>query len=183
MSIEARCPLDPNAKNAWGPGDVDKTFKRITEDPSFQVYEPVILSRPPEGPWMIMLENFLSDEEADRLIELGGIEGYERSTDVGTRQADGTYTKNVNGGRTSMNAWCTGECDKDPIAKRVVARIENITGIPEANSENLQLLRYEEGQFYQKHNDYIPHHVDRQCGVRILTFYMYLNEVEEGGGE
>ncbi len=34
-----------------------------------------------------------------------------------------------------------------------MGRIENITGIPETNSENLQLLRYEESQFYQTHND------------------------------
>lgn len=30
--------------------------------------------------------------------------------------------------------------------------------------------------------DYIPYQVDRPTGVRILTFYMYLNDVEEGGG-
>ena len=61
-------------------------------------------------------------------------------------------------------------------------RIENITGIPEANSENLQLLRYEQSQFYQTHSDYIPYQLERPTGVRILTFYMYLNDVEEGGG-
>jgi len=61
-------------------------------------------------------------------------------------------------------------------------RMEKITGIPEANAENLQLLRYENSQFYQTHNDYIPYQVDRPCGVRILTFYMYLTDVEEGGG-
>jgi prolyl 4-hydroxylase len=60
-------------------------------------------------------------------------------------------------------------------------RIANITGIPEANSENLQMLRYEKNQMYATHNDFIPHQVDRQSGVRIATFYIYLNDVEEGG--
>ena len=61
-------------------------------------------------------------------------------------------------------------------------RVENITGIPETNSENFQLLRYEKTQFYNTHNDLIPYQIDRPCGVRILTFYFYLNDVEEGGG-
>lgn len=60
-------------------------------------------------------------------------------------------------------------------------RVENITGIPETNSEWLQLLRYEKEQFYNKHHDLIPHQKDRQCGVRIFTLYFYLNDVEEGG--
>jgi Rps23 Pro-64 3,4-dihydroxylase Tpa1-like proline 4-hydroxylase len=38
-------------------------------------------------------------------------------------------------------------------------RMANITGIPEVNQEHLQLLRYEVGQYYQTHNDYIPYQV------------------------
>ena len=46
-----------------------------------------------------------------------------------------------------------------------------------------RLLKYEEGQFYQTHTDYIDFQVDRPSGVRVLTFYIYLNDVEEGGGK
>jgi prolyl 4-hydroxylase len=77
--------------------------------------------------------------------------------------------------------WCTGDCYKDPIAQRVMDRIAHITGIPEPNSENLQMLRYGPNEFYRTHNDYIPHQKYRQAGVRIATFYIYLNDVEEGG--
>lgn len=112
------------------------------------------------------------------------MEGYERSADVGTKQEDGTYTAETetNEGRTSMNAWCTNECYGDSVAKEVIDRIATITGIPEENSEFLQLLRYEQGQFYQTHSDYIPYQRERPTGVRILTFYIYLSDVEEGGG-
>lgn len=48
--------------------------------------------------------------------------------------------------------------------------------------QNIQLLKYEEGQFYRTHSDYIAFQQERQTGVRILTFYIYLNDVEEGGG-
>jgi len=193
--VETRCPMDPNAKDAFEPGDLNAMFERIVTDPYYQQFEPVVLSRPSYadgddeqsadykiGLWMVMFEKALNDEEADRMIELGGIRGYERSSDVGGEKEDGTHDKNVNSGRTSTNAWCTDECYTDPVATRLMDRIANITGVPEPNSENLQLLRYEKDQFYQQHNDWIPYQLDRPCGVRILTFYMYLNDVEEGGG-
>lgn len=88
--------------------------------------------------------------------------------------------------------WCTGDCYTDPVAQRLMERVENITGIPEVNSENFQLLQYLDGdpddpsvpkhQHYNVHNDYIPYQLERPSGVRILTFYFYLNDVEEGGG-
>ena len=101
---------------------------------------------------------------------------------------------------------------KDPVAKDVVDRIEHMTMIPQTNSESLQLLRYEEGQvrmhrinnnyafklcilhhltstspfflqYYGVHHDLIEHQKDRPPGVRILTFYMYLNGNEDSGLE
>lgn len=89
---------------------------------------------------MILFEKAVTDEEADRLIQLGGIEGYHRSEDVGTEQADGTYTSVQNSGRTSTNAWCHGPCYSDPLARQVMERISNITGTPELNSEHLQYV-------------------------------------------
>jgi prolyl 4-hydroxylase len=66
----------------------------------------------------------------------------------------------------------------------VIDRITDLTNIPEVNSEWLQMLRYEEGEYYRSHHDYIEHQIDRQEGVRILTVYLYLNDLdeEEGGG-
>lgn len=32
------------------------------------------------------------------------------------------------------------------------------------------------------HHDFIPHQIERQCGPRILTFFIYLSDVEKGGG-
>jgi len=77
--------------------------------------------------------------------------------------------------------WCEDGCYEDPVAHRVMDRITNITGIPEKNQEYLQLLRYEEGQYYGVHTDYTDVHLRRQPGVRVLTFFLYLTDVEEGG--
>ena len=60
-------------------------------------------------------------------------------------------------------------------------RIVDITSIPEDNYEALQLLKYEVGQYYWAHNDFIEYHNEQAHGPRLLTFFIYFNEVEEGG--
>jgi len=80
-----------------------------------------------------------------------------------------------------VTQWCEKECFDDPVAQRIMGRMANITGIPVTNQEDLQILRYDVGNFYNRHNDYIETDVNRRYGVRILTFYLYLSEVEEGG--
>jgi prolyl 4-hydroxylase len=70
----------------------------------------------------------------------------------------------------------------DPATVVVREKFANLTQIPDDNSEYLQLLRYEVGQFYGSHHDYIGHHKDRALGPRILTVFLYLNDVEAGGG-
>lgn len=37
-------------------------------------------------------------------------------------------------------------------------------------------------EFYHAHHDYIPFHRERAQGVRILTVFLYLNDVDAGGG-
>ena len=107
LSVEGRCPLDPDAPEAWGPGDLDKMFRKLTSEPYLSTYSAQVLSSPETGgPWVITLDDVVTEEEAQRLIELGGIEGYERSRDVGKRKADGTHERIESKSRTSENAWC-----------------------------------------------------------------------------
>ena len=55
-----------------------------------------------------------------------------------------------------------------PVSLAVHDKLELLTGIPRENYEYLQLLRYEEGQFYGDHHDYIEHHkTDRSQGPRV----------------
>lgn len=97
LHVETRCPLDPDAKDAFAqPGDLNAMFERIVTDPFYEQFQPKVLSRPDYAPgdskenatynlglWMVLFENAMTGEEADRLIELGGLRGYERSSDVG----------------------------------------------------------------------------------------------------
>lgn len=179
---------------AWYPGDLSRMFENILSQPFYSDnYDITVLSRPhfvdgedaiaaQVGPWVLMLDNFLSADEAKTLIDLGAAIGYERSTDVGEMDGDGTLERVVSEGRTSTNAWCnTVECSEDPVVIAVYDRILNLTQIPIVNSEPFQLLRYEPGQFYESHHDYIGYEIKQKQGVRILTVFLYLNDVEEGG--
>lgn len=116
--------MDPDAPDSWGPGDLDKMFRRLSTEPYLSLYDTKILSSPDStgGPWVITMENVVNETEAERLIELGAIEGYARSADVGKMKADGTFESNVNSGRTSTNTWCKNDCYANETAKVVVNR-------------------------------------------------------------
>lgn len=136
-----------------------------------------------ESPWVVTFDNFLTDEECEHLIQQGYKNGYKRSTDVGAKQVDGSFGVHQSTGRTSENSWCDPKsgCRQDPIAHRVMQRIANVTGITSDNYEDFQLLKYQPGQFYRAHHDYISHQKNRHSGPRILTFFLYLSDVEAGG--
>ena len=73
-------------------------------------------------------------------------------------------------------------CYEDKITQQILAKVENVTGIPEKNSEFFQLLKYNEGGLYKTHSDYVPGDFERSQGVRILTVFIYLNDLDEDAG-
>jgi len=216
MDFQIRCPIPEGAVDALSSGGGDNglhaLFERIAGERNLtqeQIgggmenldYTVEVFSRPGgskndsashviDGPWVVTLDNFLSAEECEKLIELGQSRGYENSMETSTLSNGNLEEEKVTGARTSTNAWCDDEplessstsCKEDPIMKEVWNRIALVTGIPVENSENLQLLHYTPGQFYKAHNDYIAAHTYGPSGPRVLTFFLYLNDVEEGGG-
>ena len=108
--------------------------------------------------------------------------GFRRSTNSARGRPDRKHRNEVVRGRTSMNTWCTGTCADDPLVQQVSERLSELTGISIKNMEWLQFLKYEVGQMHGSHHDFIDGQVSTQAGPRILTVFMYLNDVEEGGG-
>ena len=138
------------------------------EEQNMTIYTVEVLSSPGEPvteisavmdkslpPWVVTFENFLTDEECEGLIQLGYKYEYKRSEDVGARKFDGTFDSVANDRRTSENAWCSdyGGCRSEDVAVTVHERMAKVMGIPANNSEDLQILRYEKGQFYRYVNN------------------------------
>lgn len=96
LDYEHRCPSIPDystsAMNALQPGGLNELFERMIKHDFYQKHKPRALSMPHnsivqqddavDGPWVVALENFLTDEECDRLIQLGTEKGYELSTSL-----------------------------------------------------------------------------------------------------
>jgi len=109
LDFDYSCPLDPEVKNALAPGELNRMFERIVDgvvDDDSEVrskdINTTVHSRPSYplnakpnevdyilGPWVIIIDNFVSEAECERLKYLGAMEGYERSTNVGDATFDG----------------------------------------------------------------------------------------------
>ena len=72
-------------------------------------------------------------------------------------------------------------CFEDPMIKRLLNRVYDVTNVPISNYNEMQILQYQPGQFHSFHGDYINEDTYRRGGGRILTFFMYFNDVEAGG--
>ena len=141
-----------------GGGDVrDDDVERIVETLSW-------------SPRVFLLKNFLSDEECEHLIELGE-KKLERSTVVNSDESGAVSTA-----RTSFGTFVTRRLTE--TLQRVEDRVAKYSGIPWEHQEQLQLLRYRDGQEYVAHHDGI---ISENGGKRIATVLMFLREPTSGG--
>jgi prolyl 4-hydroxylase len=93
--------------------------------------------------------------------------------------------------RTSSNTMRSAREPESAVLQRLDARIARITALPASHGEDLQVLRYEEGQRYSAHLDAFPpeHYRGRsrffQHGHfnRLATFFLYLSGGDQEGGE
>mmetsp|Transcript_17120 Transcript_17120/g.49134 ORF Transcript_17120/g.49134 Transcript_17120/m.49134 type:complete len:297 (+) Transcript_17120:288-1178(+) len=187
LSYETRCPFDAETvgDDAIEKGELNEIFEMMLINTELQEkHGPMTVhSQPPDGPWIVTFDHFLSEMECQKLIEHGITTGTGFSkSQVRQHEIDPTF--NASSSRTSTTNWCRDECYDDPEIKKVHERIEDLLGnvFPEKNFEHMQLLKYETDQFYNRHSDFTPVHLKRPYGPRVLTLFLYLNEPEGGGG-
>ncbi|MEN1934255.1 2OG-Fe(II) oxygenase [Paenibacillus sp. 102] len=121
-----------------------------------------------EEPLIVVLENVLSDEECESLIELSKY-SMKRSKIGASRE--------VNNIRTSSGTFL----ERNEIVAKIEKRVSSIMNIPVEHGEGLHILKYTPGQEYKAHYDYFAEHSRAAENNRISTLVMYLNDVEEGG--
>jgi len=202
MSYETRCPFDSNnvGPHALEAGELNRFFEVMTHNKLLQDrFGPMTIYSMPggadsggpndgpisAGPWILTYENFLSEAECNKLIHYGTTtaRGFGASK-IMQHEIDPNFD-DASAFRTSTTNWCQHECYEDDDVVRIHKRIETLLRkriFPQENYEYMQLLRYETGQLYKTHSDFIPVHLQRPYGPRVLTVYLYLNTVEEGGG-
>ena len=129
-----------------------------------------------EKPFILYLENVLSDEECDELIEIS------KNRLMPSRVVD-TATGEIRAaaGRTSSGMYF--QLNETPLVAKIERRIEELTNFPIENGEGLQVLHYNVGEEYKPHFDYFPLNTIHPStgGQRIATVLMYLNDVPAGG--
>lgn len=140
-------------------------------------------------PKLFQIENFLSEDESDYIIALGKSQNLKRSTIV----SESTDAR-VNKDRTSSNTNI--HCFKDPIMKNISQRVFDVLRIPTDHEvtkfmpELMQLVHYKEGEQYRYHYDFFDpldgtknrmKSALQKGANRFVTFFIYLNDVEEGG--
>lgn len=187
MDPEERCKperMGMSMDDAFKPGELDPFFAGLKG--KFPEYDVTMLSTPNgtegvEGPWVARFENFITEKEI-KALKRHTMHQLKRSTGQGGFDEDGVQAQEVIYDRTSRNAWCDDVCMNDKLVQDVVKRISAVTGVDPDNYESFQVLRYEKGQFYNVHHDTGGDDFTSMSGPRVLTFFMYLSDVKEGGG-
>uniref|UniRef100_A0A0D3FQC2 procollagen-proline 4-dioxygenase n=2 Tax=Oryza TaxID=4527 RepID=A0A0D3FQC2_9ORYZ len=144
----------------------------VVAAPPFNASSVTIISWKPR---IFFYKGFLSDDECDHLVKLGK-EKLKRSM-VADNESGKSVMSEV---RTSSGMFLDKQ--QDPVVSGIEERIAAWTLLPQENAENIQILRYENGQKYDPHFDYFQDKVNQlQGGHRYATVLTYLSTVEKGG--
>jgi prolyl 4-hydroxylase len=133
-----------------------------------------------EAPRIYLIENFLTDQECEYIIEKAEPQ-LKRST-VLDDKPEGAIDQ-----RRSSRGMFFQANSPDSILKRIEKKVFAIAGIPMENGESLQVLHYGIGGEYQPHYDYFIASMPggsetlKRGGQRVATCIMYLNTPKEGG--
>lgn len=149
---------------------INSVFKNIETD--FPQYDPELIH---SEPGIVVFDKFLNEDECTKLkkippcFHLSGL-------------ANGSDNINY---RNSLSFVCNGDYLKLDIIQKIQKRIETIVKIKKENFEEMVITKYNKGGFYGKHHDFILEETNpenfKKLGPRILTFLIYLSDVDDGG--
>jgi prolyl 4-hydroxylase len=117
----------------------------------------------------VIIDSVLTPDECKYIIDQA-TPLFERSGVVGSSFPDSS--------RTSETAWIDRT---DPVSQKVFEKIQELTGKPYENCENLQVVRYQPGTYYRAHHDSCCDdsegclEFENVGGQRVATLLIYLN--------
>ncbi|CAE7491965.1 P4H6 [Symbiodinium sp. CCMP2456] len=168
------CTADPEYRTVQLPADSKGSQRRQWGGPApLEVLAARGATLVQENPPIAKFDGFLSDDEIQHIMELARPRFVRSTTGM-------TYDSGDS--RTSETAWLNAQQDSDDaVLANITARITELTRLPHEHMEPFQVVRYQAGQFFQGHQDYLDAQEEQVCGGRVGTFFMYLNDVPEGG--
>ncbi|XP_019419525.1 PREDICTED: probable prolyl 4-hydroxylase 6 [Lupinus angustifolius] len=138
-------------------------------------FDPTKVTQLSWHPRAFLYKGFLSEKECDHLINMA-----RDKLEVTTVADIETGKAILSTARTSSGMFLFKSQDK--VIADIEARIATWTFLPYENGEGMQILRYEHGQKYEPHFDYLLDKLNQQFGGhRIATILMYLSNVKRGG--
>lgn len=172
-----RSQLNISSTGSFKDNELHTMFKNIEKNFSDK-YEISILSK---SPWIVTLENFVTDEEIDAIISTNK-DNFQRSTAIDKNiDIHGNILGDAVEARTSSTAWCNFPCENNTAVQGLFQRVQEIVQVPLNKFEYMQVLKYQKGQFYKEHYDATQRQAGSLTGPRIMTFFFYLSDVEKGG--
>lgn len=127
-----------------------------------------------ENPEVFVVPNFLSDDEVDHLLALS-VDHWAPSfisSGVYKNNNDETDLKSENSPNRTSNS-CTLRSSQTPVIRSIESRLSLLAGMHIDHLEHLVVVRYEPGQFFNRHHD---------GRFRTKTIFLYLNDLPEGDG-
>lgn len=126
------------------------------------------------------IEDFLPTHVCDKLVSMADTKGVEASTIIDNR-GDKVLDLFI---RKSRQTWLKDEEDEE--VARISECVANLTQLPVSHQEELQVVRYPSGGYYNAHFDASFHPdvipvMNKGCGPRLYTVLIYLNDDFEGG--
>lgn len=178
---EQQQPEDP----IWEAGDRDRMFTRITKHPYYvsQYQSTIYHSGSRSDPWIIALDNFLTEEECNVLIRYME---QQQCQDGKNNKHQPDQFEQVNDLISALT--CANEDYEAPsVISNVQSKLANLTMIPQGNFEELTLFRHEQGEIvvhdgsilYQQ--DFYVGDVYQPSGPRILSIFLFLHDHDSGG--
>lgn len=165
-----------------GPGSLSTSSDKGQTPPDKEQTVSLVLETMSVRPRIFKIEDFLSDHEANVLRELA----------ENQLQPSKLYEKGelvVSPARNSKQGWLYVGQNKtsDAVSERVRQLVgQGNTPAEIALAEAIQVVRYQPGEHYHSHYDYLPagqlaSDGQGQYEQRLLTVFLYLGDVEEGG--
>ena len=132
---------------------------------------------------LITIDNFLSHEFCNDIIDTA------INSSIGMKPSTMGVSQQISKSRTSSTLWLhdngndndennnnNDNNDKSNKALRVLAgKVSQLVGLHTSHMENLQVVKYEQGQKFDLHTDHLDSFNELDCRGRLATCLLYLN--------